>query len=82
MMSCCTLYISYIIFHIIFPIVVYRSMLMVTSRKVLPAKKNIGKFTEAFTTWKIRKYSTYKKISDFLEKYLRVDGVDTPKAYE
>ena len=25
--------------------------LMVTSRKVLPAKKNIGRFTEAFTTW-------------------------------
>ena len=34
---------------------------MVTSRKVFPAKKNIGKFTEAFTTWKIRKYSKNKK---------------------
>ena len=26
--------------------------LIVTSRKVLPAKKNIGKFTDALTTWK------------------------------
>ena len=30
--------------------------LIVTSRKVLPAKKNIGKFTDALTTWKLGKY--------------------------